>query len=222
MVSAVPGDVLLHFEHGLLVKGDVDMGSRTFTERVRQFRSLVRSDLWRYEGRSSFAAFAYHYSRTPGFRYTVWHRIWNALNGLPGVRFGLQQFVSWRLRKLGVRFGLSIPAQTHLGSGFYIGHFGGIVVHPDVTIGRDCNISQEVTIGLASRGEFFGSPTIGDRVYIGPGAKLFGRIHVGDGAAIGANAVVTRNVPAGAVAVGIPARVVSMKGSDGYISHTDY
>ncbi len=89
-------------------------------------------------------------------------------------------------------------------------------------MGANCNLSQDVTLGLSSRGEFFGCPTIGDRVYIGPGAKVFGAIHVGDDAAIGANAVVTRSVPARAVMIGAPARSVSQKGSEGYIINTEY
>ncbi len=63
---------------------------------------------------------------------------------------------------------------------------------------------------------------IGNNVFIGAGAKIIGRIHVGDGAAIGANAVVTRDVPAGVAVAGVPARVVSEQGSEGYVNRTDY
>jgi serine O-acetyltransferase len=194
----------------------------SFRQRIRTLVYLVRSDLWRYQGSASWSAFSHHYRRTPGFRYTCWHRLWNAVEGMPTARFGVQQFISWRLRRLTIRFGLSLPPQTVLGPGFYIGHFGGVVIHPAVRFGRDCNISYGVTLGLASRGELFGCPTVGDRVYIGPGARIFGSIHIGDDAAIGANAVVTKSVPASAVVLGVPGRVVSSKGSAGYIVHTDY
>ena len=123
---------------------------------------------------------------------------------------------------MGFRFGISIPPNTSIGAGFYIGHFGGIVVHHDVQIGVNCNLSQGVTLGLSSRGDRFGCPTVGDDVYIGPGAKIFGRITIGDRAAIGANAVVTRDVPESAVVVGSPARVVSGQGSAGYIINVGY
>jgi len=66
-----------------------------------------------------------------------------------------------------------------------------------------------------------GVPTIGDNVYIGPGAKLFGAIVVGDNAAIGANCVVTHDVPENAVVVGIPGKVISYEGSQGYINNND-
>jgi serine O-acetyltransferase len=152
----------------------------------------------------------------------VWHRFRGAIEGLPLVRFGFQQAVSWHLHSMSIRFGITLPLETLVGPGFYIGHFGGIVIHQDVRVGRDCNISQGVTLGLASRGKLFGCPVIGDRVYIGPGAKMFGKISVGNDAAIGANAVVTKDVPAGAVVVGMPARVISTAGSEGYICNTHY
>jgi serine O-acetyltransferase len=65
-------------------------------------------------------------------------------------------------------------------------------------------------------------PVIGDNVYIGPGAKIIGRVNMGSGVAIGANAVVTKDVPDNAVVVGVPAKVISYNGSKGYINKTDY
>ena len=72
------------------------------------------------------------------------------------------------------KFGIGIPFITEIGPGFYVGHFGGIFVYPDSKIGRNCNLSQGVTIGNANRGKNKGYPTIGDNVYIGPGAKIIG------------------------------------------------
>jgi serine O-acetyltransferase len=120
------------------------------------------------------------------------------------------------------KFGISIPFTTRIGPGFYIGHFGGIVVSDGAEIGRNCNISQGVTIGASNRGQRAGAPVIGDNVYIGPGAKVIGGIRIGDDVAIGANAVVTHDVPSGSVVAGVPARVVSNEGSVGYINRTDY
>jgi serine O-acetyltransferase len=84
-------------------------------------------------------------------------------------------------------------------------------------IGRNCNISQGVTLGQANRGPRKGYPVIGDNVYIGPGAKVIGNVRVGSKVAIGANCVVTRDVPDNAVAVGIPGHVVSSERSAGYV-----
>lgn len=101
--------------------------------------------------------------------------------------------------------GVSLPAHARIGKGFYVGHFGNIIVHPDTVMGERCSISQGVTIGVLG-GERQGVPQFGNDVYIGAGAKVLGGVTVGDGAVIGANAVVIADVPAGATAVGIPAR----------------
>lgn len=126
------------------------------------------------------------------------------------------------LRHHEFKYGISISYRTQIGSGFYIGHFGGIVVNKNSIIGKNCNISQQVTLGAANRGDRKGYPTVGDNVYIGPGAKLVGKVTIGNHAAIGANCVVTKDVPENGVVVGIPGRVISMDGSVGYINRTDY
>ncbi len=105
---------------------------------------------------------------------------------------------------------VSIGRQVEAGPGLIIPH-GHIVIDGKVKIGRDCVINPWVTIGLsASRRWGFDrrGPNIGDQVFIGTGAKLLGPITIGDGARIGANAVVIDDVPAGATVVGAPARVI--------------
>jgi serine O-acetyltransferase len=115
-----------------------------------------------------------------------------------------------------------ISPQTGIGHGLYMSHCGNIAISDDVKIGNNCNISQNVTIGQTNRGNRQGCPVIGDNVYIGPGAAVIGGIQVGNNVAIGANAVVTKDVPDNAVVVGNPGRVISYEGSTGYINNTDY
>ena len=79
-------------------------------------------------------------------------------------------------------------------------HPYGIVVHPDVVLGEDVVIMQQVSIGLQYPGQA-PAPVLGERVYIGAGAKIVGTVRIGDDAVIGANAVVTRDVPAQAIVV---------------------
>lgn len=100
--------------------------------------------------------------------------------------------------------GTDIPLNARIGGGLLIPHPNGIVIHPDAEVGPNCLIFQQVTIGRAHGGV----PRLGGHVDVGAGAKLIGPITVGDHARIGANAVVTCDVPAGATAVGIPARIV--------------
>jgi serine O-acetyltransferase len=113
--------------------------------------------------------------------------------------------------------GISIPPDCVIGPGLYIGHFGGIILHPGVKIGRDCNLSQGVTLGLGAENGIWGVPTLGDRVYVAPGAKVIGPVHLADGTVVGANAVVTHSTSVNDVVAGVPARVVSQKGSGEYI-----
>jgi serine O-acetyltransferase len=120
-----------------------------------------------------------------------------------------------RLQRIGVRLGFVIPRHV-FGPGLALAHYGSIVVNGMVRVGRNCRIHPGVVVG-----ELDGkAPTIGDDVYLGPGAKLYGGISIGDGAAVGANAVVNRDVPPRVVVAGIPARVVSERGSTGLLCDT--
>lgn len=113
--------------------------------------------------------------------------------------------------------GIEIPFSAKIGAGFYIGHFGNIIIGTDAVIGENCNISHGVTIGQAGRGGAQKTPMIGNRVYIGPGAKLFGGIKIGDDVAIGANSVVTKDLPDNAVAVGVPAEIINYNSSKDFV-----
>ena len=106
------------------------------------------------------------------------------------------------------RWGLDIPPHVPVGGGLYIPHPVGTVITAR-SIGRNCHIISAVTIGMRNTWEF---PLIGDDVTIGAGARILGSVTIGDGAQIGANAVVLGDVPAGATAVGIPARIVQRAG----------
>jgi serine O-acetyltransferase len=102
--------------------------------------------------------------------------------------------------------GNEIPHQAQIGPGLCIKHGKSVVLHTDVRIGRNCTLRQGVTIG--SRVDGGPVPTLGDDVTLGAYAQVFGGITVGDGAKIGAMTVVLQDVPPGATAVGIPARII--------------
>lgn len=116
-----------------------------------------------------------------------------------------------------VTTGINIEAGSDIGPGLYIGHFGNIFIPGDVKIGKFCNLSHENTLGIAGRGINRGVPTIGDFVYIGAGAKIIGKISIGNNVAIGANAVVTKDMADNSVAVGVPAKVISYDSSSDFI-----
>jgi serine O-acetyltransferase len=183
---------------------------------------LVRSDLHRYCGSSRLADFCRHYFTHPGFRFSAWLRLYQWSRGRRLLALGVRQLISLMLRRQTYRFGIDISPDTQIGPGLYIGHFGGIVVNRDVVIGRNLNLSQGVTLGQVNRGARKGCPVIGDDVYIGPGAKVLGKVVIGSRAAIGANAVVIHDVTENTSVAGVPARLVSERGSAGYVNRTDY
>ena len=185
------------------------------------YRDVVLSDLHRYQGNTSFRSLIREFALNEGFRYSCVLRTNRFLRSSRAPRSVLICSLLWQ-RRLGHKFGISISSRSSIGPGLYIGHFGGIVVSPETTIGKDCNLSQGVTIGVTNRGDRRGTPTIGDRVYIGPGAKIFGAVHVGNDSAVGANCVVTHDVPAGSVVAGVPGRGISTQGSAGYVNNTGY
>ncbi len=118
-------------------------------------------------------------------------------------------------RLAAVLVGVEIDPTTHCGNGLFINHFGPVVVGAS-GIGENCNLSHGVTIGSSATSEDDrdgDAPTIGDRVWVGPGAVVVGPLAVGNDAVVGANSVVTRSVPPAGVAVGNPARVLLRTGS---------
>jgi len=102
---------------------------------------------------------------------------------------------------------MQISSRATIGDGLFIGHIGGVVIHPEAVIGRNCDIAHRVTIGASAMGRK-GVPTIGEEVYIGTGATLVGRIKVGSHAKIAANTLVIDDVPDGATVMGVPGRVI--------------
>lgn len=114
----------------------------------------------------------------------------------------LRKVATVRHRFWSIVTGCDIPLNSQIGGGLRMPHPNGIVIHPAARIGPNCQLFQQVTIGECDGGV----PTLGGHVDVGAGAKILGAIHVGDHARIGANAVVLHDVPAGATAVGIPAR----------------
>lgn len=115
--------------------------------------------------------------------------------------------------------GIQIDAQAHIGPGLKIPHGGKIVIGP-VRVGSNCDLFQGVTLGGGMSMTTFdhrnpdpGFPALGNRVWVGPGAVIAGGVTVGDDAAVAANSLLVRDVPHRGVMVGVPARLVSRRGS---------
>ncbi len=110
-------------------------------------------------------------------------------------------------RTIFLLFNCSIPPETEIGEGCWLGYGGmGVVIHPQAKIGRNVFFGPQVTVG--GRSGHVQPPVIGDDVYLSAGARVLGPIRVGRGAVIGANAVVIHDVPDHGVVAGVPARLL--------------
>jgi serine O-acetyltransferase len=180
--------------------------------------SLIRSD---YKKHKKYGAgFLVITFMTQGFwatcQYRFAHGVYNAVKIRWLRKIFLLPFYFWQ-KMNEMLTGISIPASAKIGHSFYIGHFGGIILNSNTIMGANCNISQGVTIGVSGVGEKRGVPVIGDNVYIGANAVICGKIKVGNNVLIGACSMVNKDLPENSVAVGVPAQIISMKGSEGYI-----
>ncbi|MCU1428504.1 MAG: cysE 1 [Actinomycetia bacterium] len=163
--------------------------------------ALWREDLVRHRGRWS----------TPGFqalavqRFGAWARERGGVQGKLVRRIHKALFVFVRNF-----YGIEIHAETRIGRRLLIGHQHGIVIHPAATIGDDCVLRHNVTLGDGARYWTDEAPHLGNHVRVGPGAVILGDVHVGDDAQIGPNALVTTDVPEGAVVFEKPTRILQL------------
>ena len=140
----------------------------------------------------------------PGLHALVWHRL--VPNRL--WRWGWRWLARWLAHWGRWLTGIEIHPGATIGRRVFIDHGMGIVIVETAEIHDDCTLYHGVTLGGTSWNAGKRHPTLGKGVVIGAGAKILGPILVGDGAKIGSNAVVVRDVPAGATAVGVPARIL--------------
>ncbi|HEX5394376.1 MAG TPA: serine O-acetyltransferase [Rhodocyclaceae bacterium] len=156
------------------------------------------------------------FERDPAARTT-----WEVLTCYPGLHALLFHRVSHRLWVAGFRWlarwlshwarwltGIEIHPGATIGRRFFIDHGMGVVIGETAEIGDDCTLYHGVTLGGTSWNKGKRHPTLENGVVIGAGAKVLGPLTVGKDAKVGSNAVVVRDVPSGATAVGIPARII--------------
>ena len=158
----------------------------------------IRADLLAHGGRwgaqGFWAMVVYRFGR---WRYTI---------ASPLIRKPLSLLYKFFYKFIQIITGIELPCEVVVGPGFVIDHFGGIVISGYARFGSNCRIRNGVVVGLKNVSDPC-APQIGDNVDIGSGAKLLGNITIGNNVAIGANAVVTCNVPDNHIAVGVPATV---------------
>ena len=149
----------------------------------------------------------------PGFRTLAVYRfgVWRMDIRSPIIRKFASFIYRIGFRKCRNVYGIELPYSAQIGRRVVIEHQGGIVIHGATIIGDGTIIRQGCTFGIRSLDKLDEAPQIGRQVNIGAGAVIIGNVKVGDGASIGANAVVLRDVPAGAIATGVPAKLVTRR-----------
>lgn len=168
--------------------------------------ALLRADMDRYRQAGKLKWFEPSLWAVCEYRF----RRWGDSLRSPIARAVLMVFTSVTYSFMRLLTGIDLPRRAQIGPGLRIWHFGGIFVHFASVIGRNCTIRHQVTIG-SRRGEF-DVPLLGDDVDIGAGAKVLGKIRIGNRVTIGANAVVLDDVPDDHLAVGVPARIIPRRG----------
>lgn len=175
---------------------------------------IIAQDLYRYYGDISSKGKIKAVLSHSGARFMFLYRMCARYpkNNVLGIIF---RFWFNRLSKIR---NVEIPHKVKFGEGLYFGHFMNIVINQNVIVGKNCNIMQGVTVGYESRGKRKGSPVIGDRVLIGPNSVVVGNITIGNDVLIGPLTLVNFDIADNSVVVGNPAKIVSQKGSIGYVN----
>lgn len=139
------------------------------------------------------------------FKFTFWLRIGNYLRQKNNLIFKMLYGIVFLIHKHNQYLtGIQVRLETKIGEGLRFQHFSGIVINQRAVIGKHCLIFQNVTISTSASG----IPQIGDNVILTTGCTIIGGVKIGDNVIIGANAVVTHDVPDNSIAVGIPAKVI--------------
>jgi serine O-acetyltransferase len=153
----------------------------------------------------------------PGFRAVAVYRFGASLHKR---KRGIVSSILWRIYRSLSRFvrnhyGIELSATTIVGRRFKISHQSGIVIHPKTVFGDDCEVRQNVTIGESGlRNRHGEAPRFGNRVKIGAGAAVIGKVVIGDDVTIGPNATVMTNIPAGTTVCAPPPRLISLPNSN--------
>lgn len=183
---------------------------------LSSIKEIIKSDLYRYIKNTSFKNFIKVLNLNAGFRFIYFFR--KASNYKKNSIRGF--YYQFRLRILINKFGIQIYPYTKIGKGFYIGHFGTIVISPETIIGKNCNVTHGVTIGRTNRGKRKGYPKIGNSVWFGANSTVVGNIKIGNNVLIAPNAYVNFNVPDNAIVLGNPGKIIpNKKATEYYINN---
>lgn len=176
--------------------------------------NVIISDLYRVNGLKGFSGLLKGL-KNPGFRYIYIFRKLSTYSKYSPSWF----LFSILKRRYTYKYGFQIPTKTKIGKGLYIGHFGTIIINENVVIGKNCNLSPNIIIGETNRGKNKGNPVIGDKVWIGSGSVIVGKISIGNNVLIAPNSFVNKNIPDNSIAIGNPVKIIpNEKATQNYIN----
>lgn len=167
--------------------------------------SYIMSDVYRYMGEVGIKNILKCFCCCHGFRVTYFMR--KSKNGCWLLRW----FYKWMFAFCRTRYGIQTHWSLDVGKGFYIGHFGTIIINAYVKIGDNCNVNQGVTIGAENRGKRKGVPTLGSRVWVGANSVIVGKVTIGDNVLIAPLSYVNFDIPSDSIVIGNPAKIISRK-----------
>lgn len=202
---------------------------------TEELKDIVYSDLYRFTGNKRrhnkvFLTFVQEWLSSPEFRYLNSFRrtqyyYFKTVNSPKNFRY-LMNVLAYQYFNIGLnsksrKYHFQIPYETRIGKGFYIAHYGRIIIHPKSVIGHNVNISTGVVVGTQFRGPRKGAPDVGNYVWIGANAVIVGNIRVGNNVLIAPGAYVNFDVPDNSIVIGNPGLIRRSPGATlGYINNT--
>lgn len=199
-----------------------------------ELKDIVYSDLFRYTGNNRrfkqiYTTYLQELVSSPEFSYIstfrrtqFYEKQISKYDGFYKYLYTLKFKMAYHhLDKLSRKYGFQIPYDTQIGKGFYLAHFGRVIIHPKSVIGHNVNVSTGVVIGTQFRGKRKGAPEIGNYVWIGANAVIVGKIHIGNNVLIAPGSYVNFDVPDGSIVIGNPGLIRRAPGATlGYINNT--
>ena len=130
----------------------------------------------------------------------------------------LKMYYTLKLKLMSNKTYIQIPARTKIGEGFYIGHSGRVIIHPEAELGNNVNVGTGVTIGYENRGERKGAPKVSDKCWIGANSVVVGNITIGEDVMIAPLTFVNFDVPPHSIVIGNPAKIIHKENAtEGYV-----
>lgn len=175
-------------------------------------KNLFSKDLYRFYGEKGESIFQ-RLMRPPELKYIALFRKAECCSFAPW-----KFYLTVKLKFMSYRTGIQIPARTQIGEGFYIGHSGRVIIHPEAVLGKNMNIGTGVTIGYENRGKRKGAPKFEGKCWIGTNAVIVGNVKIGEDVMIAPLTFVNFNVPPHSIVIGNPAKIIEKENAtDEYI-----